>query len=81
MTESLFINYYDQKGIKPIIRPPNRTMNPAIEIKTIKTKNLKTERDEAVQYQQEKGYQAWRVKNNYGRREKVENTFFNVSLA
>lgn len=57
------------KGIKPIIRPPNHTLE-------IKAKNLKTERNDAVQYQQEKGYQAWRVKNNYGRREKVENTFF-----
>lgn len=57
------------KGIKPIIRPPNRTLE-------IKAKNLETELDEAAAYQQEKGYQAWRVKNNYGRREKVENTFF-----
>jgi len=29
-----------------------------------------------MSYQQTKGYQAWRVKNNYGRREKVENIFF-----
>lgn len=57
------------KGIKPTIRPPNRP-------KTTKGSNSLTERDEAVQYQQKKGYQAWRVKNNYGRREKVENTFF-----
>ena len=29
-----------------------------------------------LQPQYKKGYHAWRVKNNYGRREKVENTFF-----
>jgi hypothetical protein len=29
-----------------------------------------------MSYQQTKGYQAWRVKNNYGRREKAENIFF-----
>lgn len=61
--------FLKSKGIKPTIRPPNR-------IPESKANNLKTERDKAVQYQQEKGYQAWRVKNNYGRREKVENTFF-----
>jgi hypothetical protein len=60
------------KGIKPTIRPPNRT----IEIKAKSLKAERTERDEATAYQQEKGYQAWRIKNNYGRREKVENTFF-----
>lgn len=57
------------KGIKPTIRPPN--YNPES-----KLKRLKTERDKTVQYQKDKGYQAWRVKNNYGRQEKVENTFF-----
>jgi hypothetical protein len=57
------------QGIKPTIRPPNRS--PAIKIKS-----AKTERDKAVDYHQTKGYQAWRTKNDYGRREKVENTFF-----
>jgi transposase len=54
------------KGMKPTIRPPNKP--PA--------KKLKTERQKAVAYQQEKGYHPWRVKNNYGRRERVENTFY-----
>jgi transposase len=57
------------KGIKPTIRPPN---SPHI----ITFNGEKTAREEAVDYQQTKGYQAWRVKNKYGRREKVENTFF-----
>jgi transposase len=59
------------KGMKPTIRPPNRS--PA---KNGSAKELKTERHQAVSYLQEKGYNAWRVKNNYGRRERVENTFY-----
>lgn len=54
------------KGIKPTIRPPNK---PA-------SKKPKTERQEEVAYQQKRGYNPWRVKNNYGRRERVENTFY-----
>ena len=61
------------KGIKPTIRPPNHA-------KKIEFAEIKTTREEAVDYQQTKGYQAWRVKNKYGRRERVENTFFFVSL-
>jgi hypothetical protein len=57
------------KGIKPTIRPPNR-------LAETKMGYLKTERDIEVEYQQNKGYQAWRVKNKYGRREMSENTFF-----
>lgn len=54
------------KGMKPTIRPPNRPP----------PKKIKTERQKAVAYQHEEGYHAWRVKNNYGRRERVENTFY-----
>jgi hypothetical protein len=57
------------KGIKPNIRPPNR-------LAETKIGHLETERDIEVEYQQNKGYQAWRVKNKYGRREMSENTFF-----
>lgn len=57
------------KGIKPNIRPPNHN-------KKIEFTDIKTVREEVVDYQQTKGYQAWRVKNKYGRRERVENTFF-----
>ena len=39
-------------------------------------KKPKTDRQKAVAYQQERGYHAWRVKNNYGQRERVENTFY-----
>ena len=54
------------KGMEPTIRPPNK---PAV-------KKPKTDRQKAVAYQQERGYHAWRVKNNYGKRERVENTFY-----
>jgi transposase len=55
-----------KKSIKPTIRPPNNCS----------AENPETERQKAVAYQQNKGYQAWKTKNNYGRREQVENTFF-----
>jgi len=58
-----------KKGIKPIIRPPNSSI-------AIKLEHLKSERDKAVEYRKNKRYHAWRVKNKYGRRERVENTFF-----
>jgi transposase len=54
------------KVIKPTIRPPNKPP----------PKKIKTERQKAVAYKKEKGYHAWRVENNYGRRERVENTFY-----
>lgn len=54
------------KGMKPIIRPPNHLV----------AKKAETERQQSAAYQQTKGYHAWRNKNNYGRRELVENTFF-----
>ena len=65
----IIYNLLKSKGIKPTIRPPNNTQ-------PIEFTGTKTAREEAVDYQQTKGYQAWRVKNDYGRREKVENSFF-----
>lgn len=60
-----------KKGIKPTIRPIDR-----------KTKKLpETERQKSSAYQPTQGYHSWRVKNNYGRREKVENTFFRLKNA
>ena len=35
-------------------------------------------RDQAVKYIQEKGYWAWYYKNNVGRRNRVENTFYRL---
>lgn len=64
------------KGMKPTIRPPNRSPT-----KKGPAKELKTERQKEATYLQEKGYSAWRVKNNYGRRERVENTFYRFKTA
>jgi hypothetical protein len=61
--------YLHTGPIKPTIRPPNKAQ-------TIEFTGTKTTREETADYQQIKGYQAWRVKNDYDRREKVENTFF-----
>ena len=58
-----------KKGMKPLIRPPNSQV-------TNKSPQDQTERDKAIEYQQQKGYHAWRIKSNYGRRERAENTFF-----
>jgi IS5 family transposase len=54
------------QGIKPTIRPPNH----------LAARKAKTERQQSAEYQQTKGYHAWRNKNKYGRRELAENTFF-----
>ena len=54
------------RGIKPTIRPPNH----------LAVRKAKTERQQSAEYQQKKGYHAWRSKNKYGRRELAENTFF-----
>lgn len=64
-------NLLRKKGMKPVIRPPNQA-------KTSFDITPTTERQQHVQYQQEKGFHAWRNKHNYGRREKVENTFFRL---
>jgi hypothetical protein len=54
------------RGIKPTIRPPNH----------LAARKAKTERQQSAEYQQKKGYHAWRSKNKYGRRELAENSFF-----
>jgi transposase len=59
------------KGIKPTMRPPNQQV----------AKQPKTELQQHAAYQKTHGYHAWRTKNNYGRRELVENTFFRFKTA
>ena len=54
------------RGIKPTIRPPNH----------LAARKAKTERQQSAEYQQTKGYHAWRSKNKYGRRELAEHAFF-----
>ena len=56
------------KGIKTIIPPP-------IRISALKAGPI-TDRDYNLAYIQKKGIYAWYSKNNYRRREKVENLFY-----
>ena len=56
------------KGIRTIIPPPAST-------KALKHKP-RTLRDHSSNYIQNKGIHAWYTKNNYRRREKVENLFY-----
>lgn len=54
----------------PLIPPSSRAVVSSAEVPTL--------RDKAVAYIQKKGYEAWYHKNNFGRRERVENTFYRI---
>lgn len=54
----------------PLIPPSSRAVMSSPETPTL--------RDKAVAYIQKKGYEAWYHKNNFGRRERVENTFYRI---
>ena len=41
-------------------------------------KNGSSERNQTIAYIKEKGIHAWKTKNNYGRRNRVENTFYRL---
>lgn len=60
----------EKKKITPVIPPPSQAV-------INNTANL-SKRDQAVKYIQEKGYWAWYYKNNVGRRNQVENTFYRL---
>lgn len=61
---------FELQGIKVTIKPPNKAPPKSTKKSATNTRNR------AIEYINNKGYQAWRVKNNYGRREIVENTMF-----
>ena len=42
------------------------------------SKKVNAKRHETIRYIQEKGKYAWESKNNYGRRNRVENTFYRL---
>ncbi|MBA8667896.1 IS5 family transposase [Holosporaceae bacterium 'Namur'] len=74
VTEALADSGYDSnstyellesKNIKLTIPPPKNVKNSPV-----------TQRRNTIVYIREKGYDAWRNKNKYGRREIVENTFY-----
>ncbi|HBN21807.1 MAG TPA: hypothetical protein DD412_01030 [Holosporales bacterium] len=69
--------FFSPCGLMSILNPIIQSfMRSVISLWHHVAKNPKTERQKEVTYKQEKGYHPWRVKNNYGRRERVENTFY-----
>lgn len=60
----------EKKKINPVIPPPNQAV--------INNAANPSKRDQAVKYIQEKSYWAWYSKNNVGRRNRVENTFYRI---
>ena len=61
----------EDRNIKTIIPPPRNAKQ------TYKNKG-NPHRNETINYIQEKGKHAWESKNNYGRRNRVENTFYRL---
>ena len=59
-----------EKNIKPIIPPPKHAAISSVTSPTL--------RDRTVEYIKKKGYWAWYTKTNYGRRNKIENTFYRL---
>lgn len=60
----------EEQNIKPLIPPPSQAVAHS-------ETNLSS-RDQTVKYIKEKGYWAWYYKNDFGRRNKVENTFYRL---
>ncbi len=60
----------EEKGIKTLIPPPTTAV--------VLSELQPTLRDQTVAYVKAKGYWAWFTKNNFGRRLRVENTFYRL---
>jgi transposase len=60
-----------KKNIRPLIPPPHNA-------KLSQKKGASRERNNTIAYVKEKGIQAWKKKHDYGRRNRVENTFFRL---
>jgi len=60
----------EEQNIKALIRPPAHAV--------ISLETDPTLRDKTIEYIQKKGYWAWYNKNDFGRREKAENTFYRI---
>ena len=58
-----------EKNIKPVIPPPKHAAISSV---------TSTLRDHTVEYIKKKGYWAWYTKTDYGRRNRVENTFYRL---
>lgn len=61
----------EKNGIRPLIPPP-----PNAKLHT--KREALYQRNDTVKYIKEKGYHAWANKNNFGRRNRVENTFYRI---
>ena len=64
-------SYLEQHGIITLIPPPP---NARVHDK----RNDLHQRNKTVQYIRDKGYHAWTNKNNFERRNRVENTFYRI---
>jgi hypothetical protein len=60
----------EKEMIRPLISPPANAKVSCSEVPTL--------RDQTVQYIKDKGYWAWHYKNDFGRRNRVENTFYRL---
>lgn len=61
----------EKRGIIPLIPPPKTAM-------VSSRKEASPQRNTIVTYIKEKGLHAWKAKHNFGRRNRVENTFFRL---
>ena len=64
-------HYCCKKNIRPLIPPPHNA-------KLSKRKDASIVRNNTIAYVKEKGIHAWKKKHDYGRRNRVENTFFRL---
>ena len=60
-----------KKDIRSLIPPPHNA-------KLSQKKGASRERNDIIAYMEEKGIHAWKKNHNYGRRNRVENTFFRI---
>ena len=60
-----------KRGIQTLIPPPPNA-------RTHNKRDDLCQRNNTVKYIKEKGYHAWANKNNFGRRNRVENTFYRI---
>jgi len=63
-------DFLQEQTINPFIPPPSQAV--------VRSETNPSARDQAVKYIKEKGYWAWYYKNDFGRRNKVENTFYRL---
>ena len=79
ITDFLADGGYDSHTIYQTLEDKNiRSFIPPLSQAVIHSETNPSKRDKAVKYIKEKGYWAWYYKNNFGRRNKVENTFYRL---